>query len=308
MTNIEFNDDSTKHERRVTRLASHKCRTLVMLDYLGSRKHALSGKQLRRYRFCHNYLLFRHYLDLEKTTLHEAKHCDMHLLCPMCAIRRAAKTVMCYESKTAELVVRNPRLSLYYVVLTIRNDKNLDRSFAHLEQSVRLLIARRREALSYAKTGRKRFAYAANSVFAGVSAGAYSFEIKRGENSGLWHPHVNLLLLADKPISQSMISAEWLQITQDSYITHCERKLRAKDAFVEIFKYALKFSDMALADTYHTWKTLRGRRLTGSFGDFRGLDISKTDSEPDEAALQDFIELFYRFDGCKYGLEKRNPS
>ena len=304
MSNIEFSDESPKHEKRVTRLAAHKRRTLTMLNYFKyATKHSLSGKQVRRYRLCHNYLLFRYFPDLEKTTLHEARHCDMHLLCPMCAIRRAARAVMKYEEKTFELLHRNPRLWLYYVVLTVKNGKRLSTCFDHLEQSMRLLVARRREAISYHKTGRKKFAYAAKSVFAGVSAGAYSFEVKRGENSGLWHPHVNLLLLTDKPISQAAISEEWRGITKDSYVVHCERKPDTRKAFVEIFKYALKFSDMELADTYHAWETLRGRRLTGSFGDFRGLEIVKDDVEDVPLA---FEELFYRFDGYEYTLSTKS--
>lgn len=303
MTNIEFVDESSKHEKRVTRLSVHKRRTLEMLGYFFSGvRHALSAQQLRRYRWCHNYLLFRHFPDLEKTVLHEAKHCDMHLLCPMCAIRRAARGVMKYEEKTLELLSRNPRLRLYYVVLTVKNTERLDIGFDHLERSMRLLITRRRDALK-AKRGAIKNNYALSSVFAGVSAGSYSFEVKRGENSGFWHPHVNLLLLTDKPISQAAISKEWEQITRDSYIVHCEQKPDTRKAFVEIFKYALKFSDMELSDTYHAWETLRGRRLTGSFGDFRGLKIPENDDEPVPFA---FEELLYRFDGYEYIQGERN--
>jgi hypothetical protein len=188
------------------------------------------------------------------------------------------------------------------VVLTVKNVECLDIGFDHLERSVRLLVKRRREAISYLN-GKKQLAYAANSVFAGVSAGSYSFEVKRGENLGLWHPHVNLLLLTDKPISQSVISDEWEQITRDSYIVHCEQKPDTRKAFVEIFKYALKFSEMEYADNYHVWETLRGRRLTGSFGDFRGLKIPEND---DEAVPLAFEELFYRFDGYDYVQEQKN--
>ncbi len=303
MTNIEFTDESSKHDKRVTRLAVHKRRTVAMLNYFSSRKHVFSAHQLRRYRWCHNYLLFRHFPQSEKTVLHEAKHCDMHLLCPMCAIRRAARAVMKYEQKTEELLTRNRSLSLYYVVLTVKNGKRLGTCFDHLEQSMRLFIARRREAISYAKTGRKKFAYAANSVFAGVTAGAYSFEVKRGANSGLWHPHTNLLLLTDKPLSQAAISEEWREITKDSYVVHCEKKPDNRKAFVEIFKYALKFSDMEFADNYHAWETLQKRRLCGSFGDFRGLEIPNND---DEDVPEEFIELFYRFDGSKYAQSDKN--
>jgi hypothetical protein len=302
MSNIEFADESSKHDKRVTRLAAHKRRTVSMLDYFFSCKHSLSAQQLRRYRWCHNYLLFRHFPQSQKTILHEAKHCDIHLLCPMCAIRRAARAVMKYEEKVRELLVRNPSLRLYYVVLTVKNTERLDIGFDHLERSVRLLVARRRDALK-AKHGAIKNNYALNSVFAGVSAGAYSFEVKRGANSGLWHPHVNLLLLTDKPISQAVIREEWRKITKDSFVVNCQKKSDERGAFVEIFKYALKFSEMEFADNYEAWEILRGRRLTGSFGDFRGLEITKND---DEDVPEEFIELFYRFDGTKYARSDKS--
>jgi hypothetical protein len=223
----------------------------------------------------------------------------------MCAIRRAARAVMKYEERTLELLNRNPRLRLYYVVLTVKNVERLDIGFDHLERSMRLLIARRREAISYAKTGRKQFAYAANSVFAAVSAGAYSFEVKRGENSGLWHPHSNILLLTEKPISISALSDEWKRVTQDSHVVYCEQQPDVKKSFVEIFKYALKFSDMQFSDNYHAWETLRGRRLTGSFGEFRGLQIPEND-EDNETNLLAYEELFYRFNGSEYARTDKN--
>lgn len=307
MTNLVFVDDSTKHKKRVLSLGAHKRRTFGMLNFLKGEHHQLSELQVSRYTQCHDYLLFRHYPALEKTKLHDARHCDIHLLCPMCAIRRAARAVMKYDKKCQTLVSANPQLRLYYAVLTIKNRENLEEGFEHLETSMRLLVKRRREALSYAK-GQKIFAYAANSIFANVSAGAYSFEFKRGKNSNLWHPHVNLLLLTEKPLSARKLSAEWEQITKDSHVVYCKKAHDSKQSFVEIFKYALKFSEMEFADNYHAWEILRKRRLCGSFGDFRGLDVSDADSEVDETSLQEFIELFYRFDGNRYALTDREAS
>jgi len=307
MTNVLFVDDSAKHEKRVLSLGAHKRRTSGMLNFLKREHHQLSELQVNRYTQCHNYLLFRHYPVLQKTKLHDARHCDIHLLCPMCAIRRAARAVMKYDKKCQTLVSVNSQLQLYYLVLTIKNTENLEQGFEHLETSMRLLVKRRRDALSYAK-GQKKYAYAAKSIFANVNAGAYSFEFKRGKNSDLWHPHVNLLLLTEKPLSARKLSAEWEQVTKDSHVVYCKKTRDSKQSFVEIFKYALKFSEMEFADNYHAWEILRKRRLCGSFGDFRGLDVSDADSEVDEASLQEFIELFYRFNGYRYALSERESS
>lgn len=308
MVKIDFNNDSVKHKRRVMSLGAHKRRTRAMLDFLKEQHHQLNESQITRYTHCHNYLLFRHYPVLQKTKLHDARHCDIHLLCPMCATRRGAKQVMKYDKKCQTLVSANPQLRLYYAVLTIKNTENLEEGFEHLETSMRLLVKRRREALSYLNGKSKNSAYTVNSIFANVSAGAYSFEFKRGKNSDLWHPHVNLLLLTEKPLSARKLSAEWEQVTKDSHVVYCKKTRDSKQSFVEIFKYALKFSEMEFADNYHAWEILRKRRLCGSFGDFRGLDVSDIDDEVDEASLQEFIELFYRFNGYRYALSEREAS
>lgn len=307
-TSSDFSDDSGIHAKRIERMGAHKFRTLGMTDYYGKYEKLhdvqLSDSQKVRYEDCHNYLLFRHYPELKKTKLHSAKHCDIHLLCPMCAIRRAAKAVMRYKEKVAALLSQNPKLRLYYIVLTVKNDASLDDAFNHLEKSMRLLISRRRAAISFRENGKKQFAYAANSVFANTTAGSYSIEVKRGERSGLWHPHANLLVLSSKPIRKDKVIAEWSEITGDSFIVECLSVKADSNAFVEIFKYALKFSEMEFRDNYYAWERLRGRRLCGSFGDFRGLEVEK---EVVEEELQEYIELFYRFGERSYILsEKRD--
>lgn len=292
-TKIDISDEKTHHEKRIERLSAHKRRTLTLSLLLSG---TLNPNQLYRYQNCHNYLLFRYYPYLQKTKLHEAKHCDIHLLCPMCAIRRAGRQVQRYEEKVKSLIKDNPKLKLYYVVLTIKNQENLISAFNHLTKSYRLLSERRRQALHYKKTGKLSYAYAKDSVFGNVCAGAYSIEVKRGDILGLWHPHMNLLLLTEDEISQESISKEWESITQDSYIVYCEESSSnqgIKDALVEIFKYAMKYSEMETGDTIHAYEQLKRKRLVGSFGEFRGLDIEIDDNDTYEHL--EYVELFYSY-------------
>ena len=46
-------------------------------------------------------------------------------------------------------------------------------------------------------------------------------------------------------------------------------------AVAEVCKYALKFSDLSLENTWHAHLTLKGKRLTGSFGSMHGLKFLK---------------------------------
>jgi hypothetical protein len=80
------------------------------------------------------------------------------------------------------------------------------------------------------------------------------------------------------------------------------------DGFMEVFKYAVKFSDQPPADTWHAFNTLRGRRLIGSAGAFRGVDVP---AYLLDEALDDlpFVEFFYRYlHGAGYTLTPRGPG
>ena len=43
--------------------------------------------------------------------------------------------------------------------------------------------------------------------------------------------------------------------------------------FMEVFKYAVKFSDLSLDDNWHAAQLLKGKRLLNSFGLFRGVEV-----------------------------------
>jgi hypothetical protein len=66
--------------------------------------------------------------------------------------------------------------------------------------------------------------------------------------------------------------------------------------FVEVFKYAVKFSDQSHADTLHAFLTLKGKRLIASAGAFRGVP-EPPDLLDDSEALEGlpFVTLFYRY-------------
>jgi hypothetical protein len=72
---------------------------------------------------------------------------------------------------------------------------------------------------------------------------------------------------------------------------------------MEVFKYAVKFSDQPPRDTVYAWSTLRGKRLLGSSGEFRGVEVPG-DLLDDPEGLEDlpFFQLFYRYLGGAYGL------
>lgn len=70
--------------------------------------------------------------------------------------------------------------------------------------------------------------------------------------------------------------------------------------FQEVFKYALKFSDMALPDNWEAFQTLSGKRLVDSFGNLRGVVIPDELDEPIDG--ESFVELLYQWMGEGYSF------
>lgn len=191
-----------------------------------------------------------------------------------------------YEVVTAS----EARLRPWLVTLTVKDGSDLSERFKHLTKAQRELWMRKHRARG--------------SSLDGVRAAVWSYEVKRGRDSGLWHPHLHMVAMAEHAPDSRQLSAEWLNITADSFIVDV-RPINQHDpasGFLEVFKYALKFSDMEPADTYAAHLVLKGRRLVGSAGLFRGIEIpeSLVDEPLDDLP---FAELFYRFTGTGYSLK-----
>ena len=78
--------------------------------------------------------------------LHGMKTCRQQLLCPFCALRRAAKHVRAYWDKVATVKAENPDLQLYFVTLTVKDGESLQERFNHLVKAERRYKRQRRNA------------------------------------------------------------------------------------------------------------------------------------------------------------------
>jgi hypothetical protein len=260
--------------------------------------HGLTKTALRMAE-CGNYLVFNHYYTIDDVRLSKARFCMKHLLCPLCAIRRGAKQVQAYLEKFDLLHNDNPKLKPYLLTLTVKNGHDLEERFQHLTKSVKTLLARRRDAIR----GK------CSSELEKALGGVFSYELTLSKHG--WHPHVHMVILCDEdnPIlfsqskaKTSALSKEWLAVTGDSFIVDV-RPIDGDPAegFIEVFKYALKFSDLSPQENLAAYLTLKGRRLTGSFGLFWGVEVPEnmTDDILDELP---FIELFYKYTSAGYSL------
>lgn len=289
----EASDEASTLPSRIDRYGRAKDRAERMLAYLrtlapvadlgtiaaGSRHDpALCAVKLEG---CGNWLKFRSYPTVGKTRLHAASFCKEHLICPLCAIRRGGKALQKYQERFSILTAARPDLKPYLVTLTVRNGPDLAERYEHLSASYRRLMARRRESRQL-------------SSMREVSGGVGSVEFTRSAKG--WHPHIHLVALAVDIPSQTDLKAEWEQITRDSFVCDVRPITNPVGGFCEVFKYAVKFSDLEPADNWHAFQVLTGRRLLTSFGAFRGVEIpdSLLDSTADLDSLP-YVELLYRY-------------
>lgn len=289
---IQGADDATALPGRLDRYSKAHHRALAMSDYATEKSRLCTSKfNLRetektalRLRNCGSYLLFRDYYTVGKVRLHAATFCKKHLLCPLCAIRRGAKMVKSYMDKLAAIKAEHPHLKAYLVTLTVKDGPDLLERFNHLHRSV--------QKLHKTRTGQGQHSEACKA-----DAAVWSYEFKRGKNSGDWHPHVHAVWLCNEAPDAVQLSKEWKAITKDSFIVDVTPFHDQNDVitgFLEVFKYAVKFSDMPLADNWDGYEKLSGKRLIASFGLFRGIEVPEdlTDEPLDELP---YVEALYKF-------------
>lgn len=268
--------------KRVDRYGKAKKSALDVAEYMATlpRHQAMSNTV----KGCGNYLLFRHFFTVDVVKLHAASFCRKHLLCPLCAIRRGAKALAAYLDRFEAIKRTSAHLRPFLVTLTVKDGPDLRERFQHLHKSQRELWMRKHR-------GR-------GSVLDCVQGAVWSYEVKRGQGSGLWHPHLHMIALSASAPDAEKLASEWHDITGDSFIVDV-RPISQDDpasGFVEVFKYAVKFSDQEPADTVHAWETLAGKRLLGSAGCFRGVDIPEdlTDDPGDYLGLP-YVDLLFRY-------------
>ena len=94
---------------------------------------------------CGQFLLFRNYYTIDQIKLEKFHVCGQHLLCPMCAGIRAARSMNRYLKRINELMRQNPRLKPVLITLTVKNGESLEERYNHLTRSFRTLLSRYRD-------------------------------------------------------------------------------------------------------------------------------------------------------------------
>ena len=323
---ILADDASGDHEKRLSRYSVAMARKQEVVDHILVLKEQgykfNLDKELKALQDCGSFLIYRHYYLIDRFRLLAGCTCKKHLLCPLCAIRRAAKCVAVGFQKIEDVLQRGYETGVEYdqvlITLTIKNGDDLEERFLHLTNSFKMLLQKRRNAL------KKR--PKTDTVFKHVLGSIYSYEVTYSEEKG-YHPHVHMIALIprgtfefqerfDKKAKKAVqvpvdlwagLVEDWKSITGDSFIVDVRRIDNENDqlsALVECFKYALKFSDMEVADQVECYTVLKGRRMLDSMGALRGIkfpDNLHDDLIPGE---EKYVDIVYRYAGVTFGYQE----
>lgn len=280
-------------------------RALRMSNYAREHKESKLASRLQN---CGHWLVFRNYYTVEKVRLHAADFCCKHFLCPLCAIRRGAKYLKAYMEKLEVVLPTSPSLKPYMVTVTVVDGDDLEERFKHLRKAMKAMTQARRDHIKAPSKNR-------HVEFAKAVGGVHSIEIKRGLNSGLWHPHAHMIWLCSESPDQWKLSEEWRHWTGDSFIVDVRPFYEQGDVvagFMEVFKYALKFSELELTDNWHAFETLAGKRLVDAFGLLRGVVVPDdlTDAPLDDLSFTEMIYQWTQANGYSLydGDRSANPN
>ena len=213
-----------QHRDRISRFGLLKHRSKLQeqflwtqVDFKSEGENEISNKALKaatKLKGCGQFLLFRNYYTINQIKLEKAHYCAQHLLCPMCAGVRAARSMKRYLDRIQELMRQNPRLKPVLITFTVKNGEDLDERFNHLIGSFRKLLDRYRD---YRKKGR------GFNQFCKIDGAFYTTEYTYNDKTKQWHPHIHIFALLTDWIDQEELAETWHEITLDSYVVDIRR-------------------------------------------------------------------------------------
>ena len=288
------------------RLADEQLPESVEDTYTGRRRHRPDRAELKRrakrLARCGDWLHFRHFFTRDLVQLAGGRFCQQDRLCGNCARRRGAKLLRRHVEHVQHVVSEHPELRGWHVVVTAQNQSDLAAMARHVFGSMQRWINSRSAYLR-----RPKWNY--RTVLADVAGGLLSGETKRGKNSGDWHLHLHAIFLAEQRPDAEQLAAEWHRLTGDSFIVHVEPFHYVRDGlapttenlcrdFVEVFKYAVKLTELEFADNWTAQQALYRVPMLRAFGCLRGVKLPADllDDDLDDGDLP-YVDWFYRYAG-----------
>ena len=98
-------------------------------------------------------------------------------------------------------------------------------------------------------------------------------------------------------LTEDIIRSEWLNITGNSTevrVTPCANPDDPSKDFLEVFKYALKFSKLTKERLVECYLYFKGKRMIFSGGLFRGVNVPE-DLADETIKNEPYLDLIYKY-------------
>ena len=296
---------------RIAKYQRAKLRAVRMLSFLerelrnspiGDCRRASLKRQVGLLRACGTWLQFAYYFGWSAEGLEDeyrlvrANFCDQHLICNFCAVRRSIQKLNAYLKRYRHLLQMNSYRIPLLVTFTVKNGPDFRERFEHLVSAFRCLQDKRRRY----RSNPRKYAF---TQLAKVTGGVGAFESTYNTETKEHHPHFHLIALCNDILAHKPLVDEWQAITEDSFVVDIrpfEDISNPESAFMEVFKYTLKFSTMPLEVNYQASRVLAGRRLLISFGDFWGVKVPE--KLTDEPLDREHVDYYFEWLENQYQL------
>jgi hypothetical protein len=288
---------------RLERCAAKAGRSKLMGEWITSQPRWRNFFPVgRRVAACGSYLLFHDYWRKDQIRLMSANFCANALLCPFCATLRGARHMGKAIQKIQSVMAAEPGLVPYLWTGTIKDESTCGKMHKRIKGLLAKVLQSRRDSKKVSHR------YSCWSKFHG---GIVSFEVKRGSGSQLWHIHFHAIVLSQPGLDPDEFKRAWSDVV--GYWAQSDlRPLRStqllverpgedatKDALAkdlqEVFKYAVKCSDMVPEDNFEAFRQLKGRRLISAFGSLFGLKFADDDIADDGIENEPYRKLLFDF-------------
>jgi hypothetical protein len=255
---------------------------------------------------CGSHLILRKYLNLpeESEKLAGGIFCQQRHHCVFCCATNASRALSVGVPKLVSRLTDRRELRPAMLTLTCQQRSDLGRQADELLGAFQKWGERCR---NYRK-GRR-----GHSALAHLDGGILSCETKRAKwDNDKWHFHAHAIVMCEPGLTKEEFYPEWSELlgyTANLDFRYCDSaKLidegKPHDEIVdqissdclEVFKYALKTTQLEYADRYEAAGILHGRKLVRPFGSMHGFkmpddctdDLSRYEGQP-------FLDRVFRY-------------
>lgn len=140
-----------------------------------------------------------------------------------------------------------------------------------------------------------------------IRGGIWFFQLKKSDTDQLWHPHLHIVSHGDY-IDKFELACIWKGITHDSKIVDVKKINSVKNAANYVARYAatpVSIDDLDSEDLLLVAQSFKGRRICGTFGSAKGLQLSimPPDDKGDWEHIGGWNEIFESKDFDDYAAQ-----